>query len=237
MRKRLRVKVISILILFISALILLFCSEPSNPFLNPANVTIDMVIPDTANEVIYTIDTNVIKIVVTLVSCIDSVRLTVGSYYDSLFTEITDTMEVKHVFNDTGSIAIQAVAYCQGGLTKECRKSLPVYKNPLVPPSIVNTQALSDTTVKLYWESVSVAVSYTVYRSVSDTGTFTRIQSVVDTFYIDSALSPATTYYYKASSIDSLNRESDLSSIYSATTMDVLVSKWDAMVWDRDKWH
>lgn len=237
MRRRSCVQVISLLLLFVSLIILLFCSEPSNPFSNPANVTIDLVLPDTASKVVYTLDTNVITIAVTLVSLIDSVRLTVGSYYDSLFTEIIDTMDVKHVFNDTGSISIQATAYCQGGITKECHKSLPVYKNPLVPPAIINTQALSDTTVKLYWKNVSVAVSYNIYRSLSETGTFSFMQSVLDTFHIDSALNPATTYYYKASSIDSLNRESVLSSVYSATTMDVLVSKWDSMIWDRHKWH
>ena len=237
MRKRVCIQVIFLLILIISVLILLFCSEPSNPFSNPSNVTIDLILPDTASKVVYTLDTNVITIAVTLVSLIDSVRLTIGSYYDSLFTEITDTMEVKHAFNDTGTISIQAVAYCKEGITKECQKSLPVYKNPLVPPAVITTQALSDTTIKLYWESVSVAVTYNIYRSLSDTGTFSLLQSVLDTFSIDSALSSATTYYYKASTVDSLNRESALSSVYSAITMDVLVSKWDSMIWDRHKWQ
>lgn len=237
MRKRLNIQVISLLILINSVCIILFCSEPSNPFSNPANVTIDLVLPDTTNKVVYTIDTNVIKIVVTLTSLVDSVKLTVGSYYESLFTEITDTMEVKHVFNDTGDISVSAIAYCKMEVTKDCQKSLRVYKNPLVPPAVINTQALSDTTITLFWESVSVAVTYNIYRSLSDTGTFSLVQSVVDTFYTDSALSPATTYYYKASSIDSLNRESVLSSAYSGTTMDVSVSKWDSMVWDRDEWE
>jgi fibronectin type 3 domain-containing protein len=112
-----------------------------------------------------------------------------------------------------------------------------VHKNPLVPPDTIYVQPLSDTSISLYWKNVRVARKYRVYRSLSATGTFPVIKTVEDTSYLDEYLTDSTTYYYMISSIDSLNRESDRSSVFSATTFGLPASRWDHMVWDAGSWE
>jgi hypothetical protein len=214
-----------------------FCSSPQNPFEDPENVTIDLLFPDTINSTVYTLDTTTITMVTTLTSLVDSVKLSIGAASDSLFTSIFDTMPVSIVFQDSGRISIVAQAYCENGIIKECQKELRVHKNPLMPPDTVYTQPLSDTSISLYWKNVRVARKYRVYRSLSVAGTFSVIKTVEDTLYLDDGLTDSTTYYYRISSIDSLNRESDRSSIFSAMTFALSVSRWDQMVWDVGSWE
>ncbi|MBN1129912.1 MAG: hypothetical protein JXA71_13045 [Chitinispirillaceae bacterium] len=215
----------------------LYCLNPQNPFTDPHYVTIDLILPDTGSAIIYTIDTTRITIVTTLTSLVESVELSIGVIKDTLLQTLSDTMQVTFVFQDTGSVTITAKAYCKQGITKECQKDLRVYKNPLVPPDTVFTQPLSDTSIKLYWRKTGVEKSYNVYRSLSDTGAFSLVQTVTNSLCIDTALSAATTYYYTVSSLDSLDRESGLSSIYAATTFPAPLSRWDEMKWDQNKWE
>lgn|GEM_PF-3189096 len=76
-----------------------------------------------------------------------------------------------------------------------------------------------------------------MYRSLSATGTFSLVKIVADTLYTDIALNDSTAYYYKISSMDSLNRESEMSVPYPATTFAISLSTWDQMIWDKDKWE
>ena len=186
---------------------------------------------------IYTLDSTPITVVSSLTSLIDSIVLTIDDEICSVFTLIQDTIPVMVVFDDSGSIAVKATAYCDKGVTKECEKKLIVHKNPLVPPDTVYTQPLSDTSISLYWKSVRIAVKYRVYRDTSAAGTFTVITTTEDTVYLDTGLTDSTVYYYRVSTVDSLNRESDQSSVFSATTFAIPVSKWDQMIWDRDPWE
>jgi hypothetical protein len=214
-----------------------FCSSPQNPFEDPENVTIDLLLPDTVSRTVYTLDTTTIAMVTTLTSLVDSVNLSIGTAADSLFTSISDTIPVSIVFPDSGRISIAATAYCEHGIIKECQKELRVHKNPLMPPDTVFAHPLSDTSIRVYWKKISVAQKYRVYRGMSETDSFSLVQTLADSVCIDSALSPATTYYYKVASIDSLDRESDLSPSCSATTLAVPRSKWDEMAWDQDTWE
>jgi hypothetical protein len=213
------------------------CSNSENPFSNPDNVTIDLIVPDTTDHTIYTLDSTTLTLLVSLTSLIDSIALTVNDEPCSVYTSIQDSMPLTVVFNDSGEIAIKATAYCEKGITKECEKTLIVHKNPLVPPNAMYAEPRSDSSIYLYWKKVRVAKKYRVYRSLSATTTFSMIKTVADTSYLDTALTDSTTYYYRVSSIDSLNRESARSSIFSATTLAIPLSKWDQMVWDRDAWE
>jgi fibronectin type 3 domain-containing protein len=141
------------------------------------------------------------------------------------------------VFSDTGNISIVATAYCDNGVTKFSPKIICVHKNPLIPPDSVYTKSLSDSSVMLYWKKVSVAKKYNVFRSQSATGVFSLIQNVNDTSFIDNTLNEDSTYYYKVSTIDSLNRESDQSSAFRAVKFEVMISKWDEMILDQNKWE
>jgi hypothetical protein len=217
--------------------VLLFCSSPQNPFSDSDNVTIDIILPDTAGAPVYTRDTITITIVTQLTDLIDSITVTAGTVADSLFTALSDTLRINYVFLDTGTISVSAMAFCEKGVNKECRDSLHVHKNPLSPPDTVYTNALSDTSAALSWATVRAAKKYGVYRSETFSGTFSPVDIVVDSVYIDSGLSPSTTYYYKVSSWDSLDRESPLSGASAVTTLDIGISQWDEMVWDQDKWE
>jgi hypothetical protein len=217
----------------------LFCSSnPQNPYSNPDNVTISMILPDSTHAV-YTKDTFSVKIKATLTSLIDSMVLSAGSIKDSSFQSILDTFLLKFISKDTGSITIKATAYCKNNVVKSCHGIVHVHKNPLEPPDTVYTKALSDTAIFIYWKKISVAKKYMVYRSlaVADTTAFSLIKTITDTSYTDISLSAATPYYYRIASVDSLNRQSDLSSIYKETTSAVYQSKWDEIVWDQDKWE
>jgi hypothetical protein len=130
-----------------------------------------------------------------------------------------------------------AAAYCGRGIIKERQRELLVHKNPLMPPDTVYAQTLSDSSISLYWKNVRVARKYRVYRSLSAAGAFSAIKTVEDTLYLDDDLTDSTTYYYRISSIDSLNRESERSSIFSAITYALSASRWDQMVWDVGSWE
>jgi hypothetical protein len=92
------------LALICSLVVCYFCSSPENPFDDPENVTIDLLLPDTINSTIYTLDTAVITMVTTLTTLVDSVKLSIGAASDSLFTSISDTVPVSIVFQDSGRI-------------------------------------------------------------------------------------------------------------------------------------
>jgi hypothetical protein len=120
------------LALLLSYVVQYSCSSSENPYDNPNNVSIDLILPDTIEHAPYTIDTSVFRIVTRLNSLIDSINLTIGDR-DSVFTIVSDTIPVKFVFQDSGAIPITVRAYCQKGIVKECEKNLRVDKNPLAP--------------------------------------------------------------------------------------------------------
>ena len=219
------------------SLVLYSCATiPENPYTDPSNVAISLIVPDTAQNPVYSLDTTVIGIVTTMHPYIDSVTIAIGNG-DSLFTVLADTIAVKVVFQDSAEISIVAKAYCKRNIIKTCEKKLHVQKNPLAPPDTVRAQPLSDSSIMLCWNTVSVAAKYRVYRSPLATGIFSLVKTVADTLYTDFALHDSTAYYYAISCIDSRNRESEMSVPYPATTFALPLSKWDQMIWDKDKWE
>jgi hypothetical protein len=75
---------------------------------------------------------------------------------------------------------------------------------------------VSGSNVNLYWNRVSGASSYKVYRSASASGQYDQIDSSSSDSYTDSGLS-AGTYYYKVSAVSSGGTESSQSDYASAT--------------------
>lgn len=227
-----------VIIIVCCTLCLIFysCTIPTDPYIDPNSVSIDLILPNTTSHIIYTKEIEKITITTFLPALVDSVQLTVGTH-DSAFTTISDTISVKWIFTDTGNIPIVATAYCKQRVIKFCKKMLSVHKNPLAPPDSVHLQSQTDSSIILSWKKVTIAKKYLIYQSLSDTGTFSLLQTVVDSFYVNTSLNTKTTYYYKISIIDSLNRESDQSSIYSAKTNMMLLQKWDELIWDQNKWE
>jgi len=88
---------------------------------------------------------------------------------------------------------------------------------PQHAPVGVSAIALSSSSIKLSWSSVSDATEYRVYRSTSSYGTYTQVGYTGSTSYTNTGLSSGTTYYYEISAYND-NGEGPRSSYVSATT-------------------
>lgn len=84
--------------------------------------------------------------------------------------------------------------------------------SPFPPPSNLTATVVSPTRIDLSWSSVSLAVSYKVYRDGS------LIASPTTTFYSDTGLTPGATYSYTVSAVSIFGGESEQSHPVSATT-------------------
>ncbi|WP_422615021.1 endo-1,4-beta-xylanase [Cohnella caldifontis] len=75
----------------------------------------------------------------------------------------------------------------------------------LAPLAHLTAKVLNHHTIQLNWDAVPSA-SYAVYRSTSVNGTYELIaERVKASQYVDSALKPATTYYYKVAAVTKTN--------------------------------
>jgi hypothetical protein len=94
---------------------------------------------------------------------------------------------------------------------------------PQTAPKYVRVEATPVPTYVVTWEDVLGATGYTVYRSTSADGSYDHLETIngeQTTYYIDTAVSPETTYYYKVSAINS-NGEGSLSAAFSDTPLTV----------------
>ena len=94
--------------------------------------------------------------------------------------------------------------------------SLPV--PPVAPIGFGASSSSAAVQVDLVWGLVTNAVSYNAYRSNSPTGPFIAIASgITGTSYLDTAVSPLTTYYYRVTAVNA-GGESSPSVIVGVTT-------------------
>jgi fibronectin type 3 domain-containing protein len=87
-------------------------------------------------------------------------------------------------------------------------------------PTGVSAAALSSSSIQIMWNSVSGAVSYTVYRSGSSSGTYTSVSIGSATSYTDTSVSGGAIYYYKVSATGA-NGAGAQSAYVSAITLPV----------------
>jgi fibronectin type 3 domain-containing protein len=85
-------------------------------------------------------------------------------------------------------------------------------------PSGVTATTLSDSTIRVGWDGVSGASSYSVSRSEASDGPYALVGTSATASYTDSLLSPATTYYYTITALNDEGSASVPSSYASATT-------------------
>jgi len=94
---------------------------------------------------------------------------------------------------------VSAVSSVEEGMTGES-VSLKISTPPA--PETLSAGALSATEMSLTWSRVSGAASYTVYRSMSKTGTYSNIGTAETNSFTDTGLSLNSTYWYKVSSVN-----------------------------------
>jgi hypothetical protein len=88
-------------------------------------------------------------------------------------------------------------------------------------PTGITAQALSGSSIHIFWNTVSEASGYNVYRSSSEEGMYTKTNEVIiiENSYIDTELTRGVTYYYKVVSVDANGRESQKSEPVNETTL------------------
>lgn len=88
---------------------------------------------------------------------------------------------------------------------------------PITPTGLTATPQ-SPTTILLNWTPVTGASYYNVYRSTTANGPFTEVGTTTTPTFLDTNLTPATTYYYQVSATNA-NGTSSNSATASATTL------------------
>jgi fibronectin type 3 domain-containing protein len=129
------------------------------------------------------------------------------SYTDTELSSNTTYYYKVSAYNDNGEGAQSSTDYA--------RTKMPA-------PSSVDATAASSSSIRVSWDSVSIATYYYVYRSDSSEGNYASVlyNGTSNTSYTDMNLPPNTTYYYKVSySYDYSYEESELSPAAFATTM------------------
>lgn len=87
--------------------------------------------------------------------------------------------------------------------------------------------------VYLSWEAVPGAAGYNVYRSTEPQANFQKINSslIYDSRYVDVLLAAMTTFYYKVTAVDSLNRESNSSRVMAVNAGVNPVNSFRYLLW------
>lgn len=86
------------------------------------------------------------------------------------------------------------------------------------PPEGVAAAALPVSSIRISWNSLSGANSYTVQRSSSEAGTFETIGTTGSNSYIDTGLTAATPYFYHVNASNSAS-STGYSTVVNATTL------------------
>jgi hypothetical protein len=85
-------------------------------------------------------------------------------------------------------------------------------------PAGLSSSDITPESITLQWDSVAAASAYQLYRARTAAGPFVSIYRGSNASFVDSALTSATDYYYKVSSIDASGIESASSSAVHART-------------------
>lgn len=75
------------------------------------------------------------------------------------------------------------------------------YADPSVePPLNVRADAVSSSEIAVSWDAAAGADGYVLYRSTTENGPYEKVGSTSQTQFINAALYPGTTYYYRVAS-------------------------------------
>jgi fibronectin type 3 domain-containing protein len=128
---------------------------------------------------------------------------TTASFADTGLTAGTTYFYVVQAVNAAGSSALSA--------------QVSAVTVPAAPTGVAATAA-SASQINLTWSAVTGATSYTVQRSTTSGGPYTTMGSPTSASFADTALSPATTYFYVVQAVNA-SGSSALSAQVSGLTM------------------
>ncbi|MFO1487741.1 MAG: hypothetical protein U1F65_04615, partial [Verrucomicrobiota bacterium] len=145
----------------------------------------------------------------------------VAALAGTTFTDSTASNNTRYFYkvaatNATGSTADSGLA-----------SAYPSATAPIAPAGVV-AKASSHARIDLAWNAVPGATSYSIKRATSSGGPYSTVATGQGTqflIYADTALTPATTYYYVLTATNSIG-ESAVSSEASARTLPALPSPW-----------
>jgi len=104
-----------------------------------------------------------------------------------------------------------------------------------ITPTGVAAEALSPNEIKVSWQAVDGASTYTVQRAVDSDGPFTNIDTIADTVFIDTQLSFSTIYHYRVIANNMFGNGS-ASDVVSAQTMPLFGSEDNPFQLTADIW-
>ena len=134
-------------------------------------------------------------------------RSMMGADYE-LIANLPATTNNQQEFQDTSlfsgvNYSYRVYAVDANGEGPESGVSVLTSGIKLSQPSTMSYWALNSSQIKLTWGSVAEVTGYNVYKSTSSDGPFTKIADNITALeYTDSNLQPATTYWYRLSSVN-----------------------------------
>ena len=135
----------------------------------------------------------------------------IGTTSGNSYSDTSLTPSTAYYYNVTASNSVGTSAATS--TVTATTQAIPI---PAAPAGLTATPA-SSSSISLAWTASSGAVSYTVYRSTSATGTFTSVGTPSSAAYTDSGLTGATEYFYNVTATNTAGT-SAVSSTVSATT-------------------
>jgi len=132
-----------------------------------------------------------------------------GTYGQINADPVTETS-----FTDTGVLPDSNYFYKASSIIDDTEDlhSDPISVSTLSPvPVNLRTTGSTTVNISLAWNTVNGASGYNIYRSDNKNGIFAQINTgaVKETVFIDTNVSPDSTYYYKISSINRINSIND----------------------------
>lgn len=88
---------------------------------------------------------------------------------------------------------------------------------PAAPDNLA-ANVLNSRQIYLTWDGVYNATHYKIYRSASSSGTYTLIDSIANPYYMDTNLTPGTTYYYYVQAGSDLDTSPKSNTVHARTS-------------------
>ncbi|MBN1578662.1 MAG: hypothetical protein JW913_19010 [Chitinispirillaceae bacterium] len=208
-----------------------YCTLPDDPVYNPENVQLTILPADTASDSLTIGDTLTFDVAVTLSHLIDSLRITIGEEYDSLYTEIPETLSVATVPDVIGDLAVQITGYCHRDIVKNSYDTLYVMNIPVIIAEEPRDGAAFEGDSALFF----IAVSGNPAPTIQWFRDSTAIDGAMgDTLFIEKSSVDMDGYTYRARVANSVDTVWSRKALLSISAV---VSRWDEMVWDRAVWR